>query len=123
MEGDRSAASGLYDRLQYAHVVPANEMLAADAADPLPVPSTAIYTRSDGVVRWWQCIESQGERRESIEVRGSHSGLGYNPAVIYAISDRLQRPVEKWKPFRAPPGTGMWYPKPAHWRPRGSRAA
>lgn len=123
LDGDRSAASALYDRLKYAHVVPDDELLANRSDEPLPVPSTAIYTRSDGVVRWWQCIESVGERSENIEVLGSHSGLGYNPAVIYAISDRLRRPIDEWKPFRAPPGAGMWYPAPANWRPTTVSAA
>src|SRR5207249_4613573 len=28
--------------------------------DPLPVPSTAIYSRSDGIVAWQSCIEDDG---------------------------------------------------------------
>jgi hypothetical protein len=80
------------------------------------VPVTAIYTRTDGVVRWWQCIESVGERRENIEVHGSHSGLGFNPAVIYAVSDRLAQPADRWRPFRPPPGSRSLYPPPADWR-------
>ena len=122
-EGDRSAASGLYDRLRHTHVVVQDDLFARDVSEPLPVPTTAIYTKSDGVVQWWQCIESIGDRRENIEVLGSHSGLGYNPAVIYAISDRLRRPLGQWRAFRPPPGTGMWYPKPANWRPPRSSAA
>jgi pimeloyl-ACP methyl ester carboxylesterase len=118
-EGDRSAASELYDRLRHAHVQPGDALFAASRGVTLPVPSTAIYTKTDGVVRWWQCIESVGDRSENIEVRGSHSGLGNNPAVIYAIGDRLGRPIEHWKPFRAPPGWGWAYPEPADWRENG----
>lgn len=118
-EGDRSAASGLYDRLRHAHVEGDDQMLGATRGVELPVPTTAIYTKSDGVVRWWQCIESVGDRRENIEVRGSHSGLGYNPAVIHAVSDRLGRPIDDWRPFRPPPGFGFAYPEPADWRPNG----
>jgi hypothetical protein len=56
-------------------------------------------------------------------VHGSHSGLGYNPAVIYAIADRLRRPIGEWRPFRPPPGFGAWYPTPADWRPDRHAAA
>lgn len=121
LTGDgRSAVSGLYDRLSYRHVE-IDEVLPGRDAGPLPVPTTAIYTRTDGVVRWWQCIEDIGPQRENIEVRGSHSGLGFNPAAIYAISDRLaQRPGE-WRPFRPPVGTGHVFPHPADYREAGEQ--
>lgn len=115
-EGDRSAASPLYDRLRPTHVLSIDQLLPGGPGIPLPVPSTSIYTRTDGVVRWWQCLESIGPTAENIEVRGSHSGLGFNPAAIYAVSDRLARPIDRWRPFRPPPGTRSLYPTPADWR-------
>jgi pimeloyl-ACP methyl ester carboxylesterase len=116
-ERDRSAVSSLYDRLKPAHSVNLDDVLPGAEGGPLSVPATAIYTRTDGVVRWWQCLESIGPERENVEVRGSHSGLGFNPAVIYAISDRLRQPVGEWKPFSAPYGFGHQYPYPADWTP------
>lgn len=113
---DRSAASLLYDQLRPTHIVSSDELTPGLGGGHLQVPTTAIYTRTDGVVRWWQCIESIGPQRENIEVRGSHSGLGFNPAVIYAISDRLRRPVDDWRPFRPPPGSRYFFPEPADWR-------
>ncbi len=114
---NRSAVSGLYDRLSPSHVVSVDDLLPGYEAGPLEVPTTAIYTRTDGVVRWWQCIESIGDQRENIEVRGSHSGLGFNPAVIYAISDRLAQPADEWKPFRVPVGFCYQFPQAADWQP------
>ena len=64
-----------------------------------PVPSTAIYSRSDGVTRWETCRERPGPRLENIEVSGSHCGLGWNPLVLWAIADRLAQPEGEWKPF------------------------
>lgn len=58
---------------------------------PPPVPCTAIYTRSDGIVAWPCCREPESDRTENIEVRGSHLGLPYNPQVIRAIAERLAR--------------------------------
>lgn len=108
---DRSAASAMFERLRPLHLVRAEEQ-AGSASAPLPVPTTAIYTRTDGVVRWWQCIEDVGPGRENIEVYGSHSGLGFNPAVIYAVSDRLAQAPGEWRPFRAPMGAGRCFPVP-----------
>src|SRR5208282_5148611 len=48
-------------------------------ADPLPVPSTSIYSRSDGVVAWRACRQAEGPQSENVEVRGAHVGLGFNP--------------------------------------------
>ncbi|HEY5662653.1 MAG TPA: alpha/beta hydrolase [Ilumatobacter sp.] len=114
---DRSAASALFDRLQPTHAIGIDELLPPSGAGPLPVPTTAIYTKTDGVVRWWQCIEQVSATAENIEVLGSHSGLGFNPAAIYAISDRLAQPADDWRPFRPPAFSRSFFPHPADWRP------
>ena len=38
---------------------------------------------------WQACIDAVGPTSENVEVRGSHSGLGFNIAGVVAISDRL----------------------------------
>lgn len=72
-----------------------------DQRPPLEVPATSIYTRTDGVVPWESCTEPPSARSESIEVMGSHSGLGHNPAVLWIIADRLAQTEGAWRPFRA----------------------
>ncbi|EKS31957.1 esterase/lipase family protein [Afipia clevelandensis] len=79
---------------------------------PPPVPSTAIYTRSDGIVAWQGCREQQSDTTQNIEVEGSHSGLGFNPAVLYAIADRLALAEDKWLPFDRSGLRSMVYPDP-----------
>ncbi|WP_374563294.1 alpha/beta fold hydrolase [Ideonella sp.] len=61
-------------------------------ATPPEVPTTSIYSRSDGVVSWQACIQ-RGRRRhvENIEVSGSHCGLGWNTEVFTIVADRLAR--------------------------------
>ncbi|REJ76475.1 MAG: alpha/beta hydrolase [Acidobacteria bacterium] len=66
---------------------------------PLPVPSTAIYSRTDGVVRWQCCVQREGPRSENVEVYGSHCGLGHNPSVLAIVADRLAQPEGEWAPF------------------------
>ena len=44
---------------------------------PPPVPTTAIYSKSDGVVAWQNCrYASERGSVEDIEVLGSHIGMG-----------------------------------------------
>jgi pimeloyl-ACP methyl ester carboxylesterase len=66
---------------------------------PPPVPATAIFTRSDGIVAWQGCLEQPGPLSENIEVEGSHCGLGHNPLALHAIADRLSQPEGAWRPF------------------------
>ncbi len=66
---------------------------------PPPVPSTAIFSRTDGIVAWQGCLEQEGPTTENIEVEGSHCGLGLNPAALYVIADRLALPEGAWQPF------------------------
>lgn len=72
------------------------------AREPLGVPTTSIYTRTDGVVNWHQCLNRELPRTENVEVYGSHCGLGHNPAAIYVIANRLAQDIDDWQPFRAP---------------------
>ena len=68
-------------------------------ARPLRVPATAVYTRSDAIVRWQSCLLRPGKRRENVEVYGSHCGLGHNPAVLHVLADRLAQGDQSWRPF------------------------
>jgi pimeloyl-ACP methyl ester carboxylesterase len=69
-----------------------------DRAAPIPVPSTAIFTRADGVVAWRSSRQLPGARAESIEVPGSHCGLGHNPSALRVIAHRLAQPDGAWAP-------------------------
>jgi len=73
-------------------------------AAPIPVPSTAILSRSDGIVAWRSCLEDPGPTSESLEVAASHLGMGFHPVVLLLIADRLAQPENAWRPFRPPPG-------------------
>lgn len=70
---------------------------------PLPVPSTAIFSRSDGIVPWQSCVEEDGPLRESIEVQSSHLGIGHHPVTLLTIADRLAQAEGTWQPFKPPP--------------------
>ena len=78
-----------------------------------PVPTTAIFSRTDGVCAWQGCMEKTSTTSESIEVESSHCGMGHHPAVVYAVADRLAQPEGKWKPFDRGGWRSMVYPDPA----------
>ena len=73
--------------------------LAARLRPAPPVPCTAIYSKSDGVVPWESCREEKGPQTDNIEVQASHMGMGVNPLVLWAIADRLAQPEGRWRPF------------------------
>lgn len=74
--------------------------LLQDLPKPAPVPTTAIYSKEDGVVPWEYCIEAEEtDIHQNVQVRGSHLGLGVNPSVLHIIADRLQFAQENWIPF------------------------
>lgn len=83
-----------------------------------PVPTTSIFSRSDGIAAWRSALQPEGPQAESIEVPGSHLGLGFNPLVFYAIADRLAQPEDGWRPFFRPGHTGL----PGMRRPPEARA-
>ena len=71
---------------------------AEHAASP-PVPCTAIYSKSDGVVPWQSCIERAGDLVENIELYGSHIGMAVHPHALHVIADRLVHDASNWRPF------------------------
>jgi pimeloyl-ACP methyl ester carboxylesterase len=79
---------------------------------PPDIPTTSVYSRSDAVVGWRASLVRNGELRENVEVRGSHLGLGHNPAVAVVVADRLAQTPETWQPFRPPRWTRPWLPTP-----------
>ena len=69
-----------------------------------PVPTTSIYSRTDGVVAWQASIQVPSQanpQTENIEVIASHIGLGLNPSAWWAVADRLAQPEDDWQPFSA----------------------
>jgi hypothetical protein len=72
-----------------------------DQRPPIMVPTTSIYSRLDGVVPWQACVDLDGPLRESVEVTGSHLGMGMNPHVLAIVLDRLAQPSGQWQRYGA----------------------
>jgi pimeloyl-ACP methyl ester carboxylesterase len=66
---------------------------------PVPVPTTSIYSRTDGIVAWQSCLEEEGPMRENVEVECSHTGMGFHPDTLERVADRLAQPEGEWRPY------------------------
>lgn len=92
------------------------ELLETLHHPPAGVPSTSIFSKTDGVVSWRGCIEREAPLTDNIEVYASHCGLGVNPIVYFAIADRLALPDGQWSPFErdASAWRRLAYPSSGH---------
>jgi hypothetical protein len=97
-----SSARHLFEAINGTETTPEVEGRYRLIHEAPPVPTTSIFTRSDGVVAWQGSVQrAQGghDRVENIVVPASHIGLGVNPVVMVAIADRLAQPEGKWERF------------------------
>lgn len=82
-----------------------------------PVPTTSIFSRTDGIVAWPASIQEPDPGNpltENLEVIASHIGLGLNPSTWWAVADRLALPEGQWSPFKRKPGLhGVIFPDPS----------
>lgn len=78
------------------------EMRGYDLPCAPPVPTTSIYSRSDGIVAWQGSVQAPGTSTapsENIEVMASHFGIGLNPSAWWAVADRLAQSPKQWQSF------------------------
>ena len=67
---------------------------------PPPIRTTSIYSCSDGVVEWQACRHPKRSRLvQDVEVEGSHIGMGWTPAVLRVVADRLGQGTGRWRPY------------------------
>lgn len=89
-----------------------DDALIAELKRPPPVPTTSIYSKTDGIVAWRCCLndEASHAHTENIEVQASHLGMGANPLALYAVADRLAQPLGAWQRFHRAGARRWFYP-------------
>jgi pimeloyl-ACP methyl ester carboxylesterase len=111
---DRHASNAgvLFDVLRRARgsARPVDPRPPEEERGPLLVPATAVFTRHDGIVPWQACLEIPSATSESVEVVGSHTGLGHNPAAMWVVADRLALPDGGWTPFEPRGSVRLLFP-------------
>lgn len=101
---DREASnvSPLYNMLSTFHSQRVDSLHTPEWGQPeMPMPTTAIYTKGDGIVPWGSCVDERRDNAENVRVIGSHCGLGHNPRALLVIADRLAQPIGGWTPYSA----------------------
>jgi pimeloyl-ACP methyl ester carboxylesterase len=84
------------------HVTKANQVRDEhwDLAAAPPVPTTAVFSKWDGICHWRACLQHGGhDQVENIEVTASHTGMAVNAQTLFVIADRLAQRRSSWKPF------------------------
>lgn len=82
-------------------------------AGDLPVPTSSLFTRTDGIVNWETCLVRENDTAENIEITlASHIGIGVNAAALWAVADRLAQPEGEFHPFDRSGPFAMAYARP-----------
>ena len=82
-------AAYLYNAMRYRHAATVEMRFLRDLRAAPRVPTTSIYSRTDGVVSWKACLRPDVN---TVEVRGSHIGLAFNPEVYRILAHMLPAP-------------------------------
>jgi pimeloyl-ACP methyl ester carboxylesterase len=110
LTGTRQSHAGrAYRRRAHLHATQGLPSLK-QVAEPVGVPSTAVFSRHDGIVPWQTCICPETELHQNVEVRCAHIGFGTDPATLWLVADRLAAPAAGRDRFRPPPQVRLLYP-------------
>ncbi|GAA6138310.1 alpha/beta hydrolase [Arenicella sp. 4NH20-0111] len=80
---------------------------------PPDVPTTSIYSKTDGIVAWEGSVQKRGEFTENVEVPASHLGIGVNPLALYVVANRLAEPEGNWSRFNIAGFKKLIYRRPS----------
>lgn len=102
-EGERTRATAMFERSRERYGISDRAQQIVDTArGPVPVPTTAIWSKTDGIVPWHGCRvddASDPAPAENIEVLSSHVGMVASPLVLAAVVDRLAQDPADWHAF------------------------
>jgi pimeloyl-ACP methyl ester carboxylesterase len=89
-EGERTRTTPLFERARRTHGLSERAGQVVDELrGPLPVPTTAIWSRTDGVVGWRGCLVDESESARNVSVPSSHLGMAANPFALAALTKAL----------------------------------
>lgn len=113
----RGRLTASYPARLYMALNPGDELAEEESVlhEAPPVPTTAIYSRGDGIVNWRTTVQRDGhDFTQSVRVRGSHCGMTLNPAIWFLVAERLAQPAGEWRAFQAPECSRVLFPGALH---------
>lgn len=89
-EGEHTRTTPLFERSRRVHGLSERaEKVIDELRGPLPVPTTAIWSKTDGIVPWRGCRVDETASARNISVPSSHLGLASNPFALAALTRAL----------------------------------
>ena len=102
-EGEVTRSTAMFERSAAKHgLSPRAREIIDTLRQPLPVPATAIYSKTDGITNWRACALDEaaaGASCENVAVPSSHVGLVSSPLALAVLDDRLAQDPERPEPF------------------------
>lgn len=103
-EGEVTRTTRMFERAADKHgLSPRAREIVETLREPLAVPCTAIWSRTDGILNWRSCALDEsvegGPVTENIAVPSSHVGLVSNPLALAVLADRLAQDPDDPEPF------------------------
>lgn len=101
-DGERTRATAMFERSRQRHGISDRARPMVDLLrGPVPVPVTAVYSKTDGIVPWRGCEVEPcvTPAAENVVVPSSHVGMVANPLVLDVVVDRLCQDPEAWQAF------------------------
>ncbi|MEO6606777.1 MAG: alpha/beta fold hydrolase [Aeromicrobium sp.] len=100
-DGERTRATAMFEKSRKKHGI-------SDRARPMidllrgnvPVPTTAVWSKSDGIVPWRGCRVDDATLpaiAENVEIVSSHVGMVASPVALAVVVDRLSQPLDNWQ--------------------------
>lgn len=95
-------AAWIYNLIKGKKAKEIDQELVNSLPNPAPVPTTALYSKKDGIVSFRVCQElKEDATHQNVEVQSSHLGMGFNKEVLQIIAERLPLYAKKKKSSRS----------------------
>lgn len=67
-----------------------NEEIINQLPCPAPIKTTALFSKTDGIVPWAACMEMKEDSlHKNVEIYSCHIGMGMNPDVLITVKESL----------------------------------
>lgn len=82
---------------------------------PDGIPTTSIFSKSDGIGGWQSCLNPATPLSENVEISSSHLGMVWHADTLSILLDRMSQVEGQWKPYAhpaqdTPPKNPNWHP-------------
>ena len=101
-DGEKTRATAMFERSRQKHGISDRARPMVDLLrGPVPVPCTAVFSKTDGIVPWRGCAVEAASLppAENVVVPSSHIGMVANPLVLDVVVDRLCQDPTDWREF------------------------